>query len=441
MKNFITKKYRVIYFKGIRLLMLSILLILTFQLFATSKLHVETQKDNLSWKIGIDSELINAGLNRIGNDVIFISGFEPVPIILAFTANPTIINAGDSTALTWELSNNATECIKSGDWSGTAAFTNGIHGETISNIMVDSTYQLQCSNNFGESRLISVQVSVINSGQPPILTLSANPTTVNSGGSSTITWTLANDATTCTKSGDWTGVFTGSAVTNGSHSLLVENITSNSTFNLVCVNSTGSSPSRTATVLVNNGSPNCANQPPILNGDEDFTIKLIPGVPFGQPGSPSDPATYDGTYDDIAPGSGWPGILGTASFFNLTSNKYIAMQFVTDNTNAIARLVFTVPGNGQGPPSTATTVAISECPGDFTTHLNQSRCLRVGGAVPNLRWSQNPNTNALTHCILEKNKTYYLNIVHSNSIADGYSTTGCTSTNCGGIFSHTDEQN
>jgi hypothetical protein len=349
MKNIIIKKYRAIYLKGMRLLLLSIIPMLAFQLFATSKLHVEIQKNNISWKTGIDYELINKDMNRLGSDIIFISGFEPVPIILAFTANPAIINAGDSTALTWELSNNATECIKSGDWSGTTAFTNGIHSETISNIVVDST------------------------------------------------------------------------------------------FNLVCANSFGTSPSRTVTVSVNNGNVNCANQPPILNGDEDFTVKLIPGASPGQLGSPQDPAPYNGTYDDIAPGNGWPGVFGTQSFFNLTSNKYIAMQFNTNNTNAIAKLIFTAPGNGQGPPSTATTVAISECPGDFTTHLNQARCLRIGGGIPNLRWSQNPNTNTLTHCILEKNRIYYLNIVHSNSTANGYSTTSCTSTNCGAIFSHINE--
>lgn len=354
MKNLIKENYMLVYRKVIKLLLLLFLSILTFQLFATSKLQEDAQNDSFNWQVQIDSELINTNLNIKGDDIIFINGFESEPIILGFTANPT---------------------------------------------------------------------------------------TVNSGESSTITWTLANNVTTCTKSGDWTGNFTGSEVTNGSHSLLVENITSNSTFNLICVNSVGSSLSSTVIVLVNNGSPDCSTQPPILNGDEDFTIRLIPGATGGQQGTPSNPATYDGTYDDIAPGSGWPGVLGTQSFFNLTSNKYIAMQFSTDNTNAIAKLVFTPPGNGQGPPSTATTVSISECPGDFTTHLNQARCLRIGGAIPNLRWSQNPDTNTLTHCKLEINRIYYLNIVHSNDVENDYKITDCTSTNCGAIFSHTNEQN
>jgi hypothetical protein len=279
-------------------------------------------------------------------------------------------------------------------------------------------------------------------GDPPTLTLSANPTTVNSGESSTLSWTVGNSATSCTKTGSWSGGLTAGQITNGSHNEVITNITMSSTYSLQCSNQFGSSLLRTAVVNVNGGNPECSAQPPILGGAEDFTVRLIPGTPFGQVGSPPNPATYDGTYDDIAPGTGWPGVYGTQSFATLTKNNYVAMQFTTDNTNAIAKLVFTTPGNGQGPPSSATTVAISECPGDFTTHLNQNKCLSVGGATPNLRWSQNSTTNGATHCLLDKNKTYYLNIVHSNSTVDGYATTGCGSTTtdyCGMIFSQTNE--
>ncbi len=187
----------------------------------------------------------------------------------------------------------------------------------------------------------------------------------------------------------------------------------------------------------------CSSQPPILNGIEDFSIKLVLGAPFNQPGSPSNPLIYDGTYNDIAPGSNdWPGVYGTQGYMTLSKNRYAAMQFNTDSSNEKAKFVFTTPGNGQGPPTNATTVSISTCPGDFTTHLNQSRCLAVGGATPNIRWSLDPNTNPATHCLLEKNRTYYLNIVHSNSTEDGYSTSACTGASyCGIIFNQTSENN
>ena len=282
-------------------------------------------------------------------------------------------------------------------------------------------------------------------GDPPTLSLTANPTTVNSGDNSTLTWIVGNNAISCTKSGDWSGTFTGSQVTNGTHSQTVSNLTANKNYTLICSNNFGSSPSRTASVAINGGNPNCTSQPPILGGSADNTIRLIPGASTGQIGSATNPASYSGLYNEIAPGTGWPGVYGTQSFFNLTADKYAAMKFTTDNENSIARLVFTPPGNGQGAPSSATTISISECPGDFTTHLGQERCLRIGGAIPNIRWSQRSETNPATHCLLEKNKTYYFNVVHSNSSLNGYTDTNCSddgvNPSCGGIFSHTNEGN
>ncbi|MCB9819462.1 hypothetical protein H6789_02030 [Candidatus Nomurabacteria bacterium] len=77
----------------------------------------------------------------------------------------------------------------------------------------------------------------------PSLTLTASPSTVASGGSSTLTWTTAN-VTSCTASGAWSGSKTASG---GSQN--VSNITSNSTYTLTCTGPNGSV-SRTATVTV-----------------------------------------------------------------------------------------------------------------------------------------------------------------------------------------------
>ena len=95
-----------------------------------------------------------------------------------------------------------------------------------------------------------------------------------------------------------------------------------------------------------------------------------------------------------------------------------------------------VPGNGQGPAPSAVSISISECPGDFTTHLNQDRCRVLGGGSPTLRWSQDPNTPSTTHCLLEQNTRYYLNIVHSNSFATDFSESSCGFVFCGIIFSN-----
>jgi len=83
---------------------------------------------------------------------------------------------------------------------------------------------------------------------PPAVTLSANPTSVSLGGSSTLTWSIANNATACTKLGDWSGSLTGGELEGGS--LQISNITSNATYNLQCSNSFGPSTLESVTIGV-----------------------------------------------------------------------------------------------------------------------------------------------------------------------------------------------
>ncbi len=292
----------------------------------------------------------------------------------------------------------------------------------------------------GDITMTSVTGNLSCDAPAPTLSMSATPSTIDSGESSEIFWTVANSVTECEKSGDWSGsLLTGADVTDGTHSEIVTNITTSSNFNLVCTNDFGSSPLRTAVVSVNGGNPNCTSQPPILNGAEDFSIRLIPGATGNSLGTPTNPATYSGDYDEIAAGTNWPGGVGGQSFATLSRGQYAAMRFTTSNANEIGKISMIPPGNGQGPASQATTIAISECPGDFSTHLNQSRCLAIGGGTPNIRWSQNPTTASTFHCLLDKNKTYYYNVVHSNDVSNNYASSGCQNTFCGIIFAQADE--
>ena len=308
-------------------------------------------------------------------------------------------------------------------------------------IPLDQTTIVDINDTSGRITLTSSTGNLSCTGPVPTLTMLADPDMVDSGESSVISWTVENGATECEKSGDWSGpLLIGADVTNGTHSETVTNITTSSNFRLVCRNGFGSSPLRTAAVSVNGGNPNCVNQPPILNGAEDFTIRLIPGAGGNSLGTPTNPATYSGDYDEIASGTGWPGGVGGQSFATLSKNQYAAMRFTTSNLNEIGKLSMIPPGNGQGPASTATTISISECPGDFTTHLNQPRCLAIGGGTPNIRWSQNPTTSPTFHCLLDKDKTYYFNIVHSNDVSNLYESSGClVGTFCGVIFAQADE--
>lgn len=83
---------------------------------------------------------------------------------------------------------------------------------------------------------------------PPTLNFSASPTSVSSGGSSTLTWTTTN-TTSCLASNGWSG-----AVSNTGDSSLQSNITSSKTFTLECWNSASvSTGQKSATVTVSGG--------------------------------------------------------------------------------------------------------------------------------------------------------------------------------------------
>jgi hypothetical protein len=76
----------------------------------------------------------------------------------------------------------------------------------------------------------------------PTVSLNANPTTINSGSTSTLSWSSTN-ATSCTASGGWTGT----KATSGSQATAA--LTTNTTYNLSC-SGTGGSASASATVSV-----------------------------------------------------------------------------------------------------------------------------------------------------------------------------------------------
>src|SRR5690606_8921330 len=77
----------------------------------------------------------------------------------------------------------------------------------------------------------------------PTGSLSANPMSVNAGGSTQLTWSSSN-ATSCTASGGWSG----SKPTSGSET--INNITTSTTFSLQCTGAGGSSPMQSVTVNV-----------------------------------------------------------------------------------------------------------------------------------------------------------------------------------------------
>ena len=160
----------------------------------------------------------------------------PAPT-LTLTANPASVTTGGASTLTWS-STNATSCTASGDWTGSRS-TGG--SESTGALSSTTTYTLACS---GDGGTVSQSVTVTVIPPPaPTLTLAASPTSVTTGGASTLTWSSTN-ATSCTASGGWTG----SRSTSGSQSTGA--LSATTTYTLECTGDGGTvSQSVTVTVI------------------------------------------------------------------------------------------------------------------------------------------------------------------------------------------------
>jgi len=171
--------------------------------------------------------------------------FPPVPLaptINNFSAIPSIITSGQSVSLSWSTSN-ATSCSASNGWSGKRS-TSG--SQTFFPVNSPTTYTLTCSSSAGStSQSVTVAVAPVLPPvtPPPTLSLSASPTSITQGNSSTISWTSIN-ATSCTASNGWSG----SKATSGSQSVSPLTAT---TYTLTCTGNGGNtSQSVTVNLLV-----------------------------------------------------------------------------------------------------------------------------------------------------------------------------------------------
>ncbi len=117
---------------------------------------------------------------------------------VSLSASRTAIDAGEQVTLSWS-SNNADACTASGGWSGNRQ-TSG--SEAVGPLNQTATFTLSCSGT-GGGGLAEVTVQV-NTGSGVSVTLSANPSNVAQGGTTTLQWTAQN-ADTCTASRGWSG--------------------------------------------------------------------------------------------------------------------------------------------------------------------------------------------------------------------------------------------
>jgi PQQ-like domain len=175
------------------------------------------------------------------------SGSTPPPTSdapsVTLGATPSTVAAGGTSTLTWSTSN-ANACTASAGWSGSRA-TSG--SASTGAVAATTSYTLTCTGATGTTPASATAVVTVSASAPapaPTVVLTANPTGVAPGGSSTLTWSSSN-ASTCTASAGWSG----SKATSGSASTGALNATTS--YTLTCSGATGTTPaSATATVAV-----------------------------------------------------------------------------------------------------------------------------------------------------------------------------------------------
>ncbi len=168
--------------------------------------------------------------------------------LLTISVTPSSIQQGQSTTVSWE-SHNTTECIATGDWGG----NRNLSGQQVRQPSSDETYILTCTGPGGDiTRAASVTVTPVNDPDPPTLTISTTPSSIQQGQSTTVSW-FSQNTTGCTASGDWGG----SRNTSGQQ---VRQPSSNETYTLTCTGP-GGDITRSASVSV---TPVAQQDPPTL---------------------------------------------------------------------------------------------------------------------------------------------------------------------------------
>lgn len=213
-------------------------------------------------------------LVNIDNDGSGGGGNDNPGSVSSFTANPATITSGETSVLSW-VSTNATACVASGAWSGYKSLTGT---ETVTPPAASETttavYMISCGNQFGTSTSnVSVTVNPRDGGgnnNPGTITsYGLNPTTITSGGTSTLSWASSN-ASLCQASGAWSGFknLSGFEVV-GPFSTTTTSVL---TFTLDCGNQFGTS-TQSATLTVN-PTPGGGGGDPTA----DFTITPTTGL-------------------------------------------------------------------------------------------------------------------------------------------------------------------
>lgn len=300
-------------------------------------------------------------------------GNQNAPTV-SISASPTWVNYNGSSTITWN-STGASTCYASGGslgWYGNKATSGSFNASSLTST---TTYTITCTNMYGSTPM-STTVNVQTNNPPqqnPTVNLTANPSSINSGNLSNLSWNSTN-ATYC--SSNW-----GASSTSGSINVYP---TTTTTYSITCYSATGQSATGYATVNVQ------PYNPPVQNP----TVNISASPSSLSTGSATNIMwnTTNATSCTASGGStGWAGVKNPngGSFF--VSSLYATTIYTITCTNATGSAtdsvtVNVVSGPNQNPlPSVTISADQIFLPYNGTTYIrwyptNATACQAYGGA-------------------------------------------------------------
>ena len=243
-----------------------------------------------------------------GGSIGFSLSCPTIQICPALSASPNPYQCGGTTTLSWnDPCAGATSC--SASWTSSTAVSGS---QVVTPNANPQTYDITCYGANGATGYASISVPMVaNSCSGASVSISASPSEIDSGGSSTLSWEGKN-VSSCDGS-PWT------SKTGASDSQLVTNILSTTSFPISCTSSVGGtdpSGSATVTVVAPNTAPVISISASPTSGTAGSVNPLITWSASGSPTSCTASDDWSGT--KASSGSAYQGTLSSIKTYTYT---------------------------------------------------------------------------------------------------------------------------
>jgi hypothetical protein len=261
------------------------------------------------------------------------TGKGTAPTITSFAANPTSINPGTSSTLSWAATGATTIAITPGTFTSKSA-----SGSTSMSPTATTTYTLTATNASG-STASTLTVTVITASKPTINSFTANPTSITSGSSSTLSWATTGATSLAIAPGTFTS-------TSASGSTKVSP-TATTTYTLTATNAAGSTTSTAIVTVTASGGPLAITTTSCPGGTQGSAYAGCTIIASG--GSP--PYTYsvnaNANFSPLPEGMSLNASTGVISSSLIGGQgTYTPESVVTDSTSAQATQSINISLNG-----------------------------------------------------------------------------------------------